>query len=161
MKAQYRMKNMPLIKQSMCVGDLVRYYGETRFKLLDKVRRIQSNQGLTVKLLNILRTNTKSGLTLDNLITGLETVSEMDIFKFKMNETDPCAWFQEGDVVMEVYMNPFFFTATAAVNNALRDPMKIPEIAKHEEAKWVAWFEKELNKYHPRQLWEKTVLKDE
>lgn len=152
---------MPLIKQSMCVGDLVRYYGELRFKLLDRIHRIQSNQGITVKVLNMLRANTSAGITLDSLITGLETVSEMDIFKFTINGIDPCSWFKENDVVMEVYMNPIYFTAQAAVNNAMRDPAKIPNIAFKDQEKWWMNFDKELDKYHPRQLWEKKVLEED
>lgn len=159
MEMKYRLKGMKLSRQSKCVGDLVRYYGDIRFTLLDKVRKIQSNATYSAKFLDLLRQHSSAGITLDNLITGLETISNMEIFRFKMNGKNPCECFSNEDIDLEIYMNPMYFTALAAIYNAMT-PERILKVSKKEEEKWIYWFEKELNKYHPSSLWEKSVLKE-
>ena len=167
MKIRYTLKKMPLLKQSLCVGDLTRYYGESKYKLIESVKRIEENRGLSAKLLNTIRKHTAmAGLTIDGLINNLELASGTDIFKFKINNQTITDMFKDGDVELEIYMNPIYFVTKGAITSQLpgfrRKPAQssteIEFKAKQEQTKWITWFERELNKYHPRSNWEKTVI---
>ena len=171
MRIEYSLNNMPKLKQALCFGDLLRYYGERKYKMIESVRRISENEGLKVKLLNQIRKHTKvAGLTLDALVNNLENVSCIDIFQYKINGVDPTIELFKNDnnISLEVYMNPIYFTTEATIKNFLpirgrRRYKKVDETelefkARKEQENWVKYFEKELNKYHSRNLWEKKVI---
>ena len=166
MKVQYTIKKMPLLKQSLCMGDLIRYYGESKFKLIESVRRIEENRGLSSKMLNTIRKHTNVGMTIDGLVTNLQMASGTDIFKFKINGVDPTEMFTDEDVQLEIYMNPLYFVTKGAISGQLpgfrRKPSntetEIEMKARQEQTKWLKWFEKELNKYHPSCFWKKNIM---
>jgi len=168
MKVKYKLKDMPLKQQSLCAGDLIRYYGESKYKMIESVEKIAENRGLTVKLLNVIRNHTTmAGLTIDSLINNLELASGTDIFKFKINGKDPTDLFKDGDMEMEIYMNPIYFATKSAISSQLPgfrrktvgSSTELEMKARQEQAKWMRWFEKELNKYHPE--WKKIVISND
>jgi len=166
MRIKYTLKDMPLLKQSLCVGDLIRYYGESKFKLIESVKRIEQNRGLTVKMLNTIRKHTKVGMSIDSLIMNLQMASGTDIFKFKINGKDPTEIFSDGEIELEIYMNPIYFVTKSAITGQIpgfrRKPAgtetEIEMKARQEQTKWIKWFDKELNKYHPSSHWKKQIL---
>lgn len=166
MKILYKLKEMPLYKQSQCIGDLTRYYGESKFKLIESVERIADNKGLSSKLLNTIRKHTSAGMTLEGLITKLELASGMDVFKFKINGTEITKMFKDGDVELEIYMNPLYFSTKGAISaqvpgfrrKTIQTQTELEIKAKQEQTKWLRWFERELNKYHPRSEWSRQVI---
>jgi hypothetical protein len=154
---------MPLRKQSLCFGDLMRYYGDSKFKLAESIRKIQTNKGIAVKLLNAIRNHTKTGMSLDVFLDSLENTSKIDIFKYTINGHDPCTIFHEGDIELEVYMNPVYFSTKGAITQNLpgfRRHKKGAGGSVYNQAKWVVWFERELNKYHSCRDWKKKVIDD-
>jgi len=166
MKIVYNLHKMPLLKQSLCIGDLIRYYGESKFKLVESVRRIEENRGLSSKMLNTIRKHTNVGMTIESLVTNLQMASGTDIFKFKINGMDPTTMFTDEDIELEIYMNPLYFVTKGAITGQLpgfrRKPAntetEIEMKARQEQTKWIKWFEKELNKYHPSCYWKKRVV---
>jgi hypothetical protein len=161
---------MKLLQQSKCMGDLMRYYGESKFKLMEDVQKISSSRGLSEKLLNTIRKHTGvAGLKIDQLVSGLETASQMDIFGYTVNGVNPCEIFQDKDVVLEVSMSPVYFATKASLGASLPGFRKvktldkedhIQALARKEQENWIRWFEKELNKYHTRRLWERKILEE-
>ena len=170
MKIRYTLHDMKLFKQAKCMGDLMRYYGESKFKLMEDVNRINSSRGLTEKLLNTIRKHTgNAGMTVDQLVNGLQTASEIDIFTYTVNGRNPCDIFQTEKVELEVYMNPIHFATKASLGAVLpgfrkaRQPnmeSQIQDLAKKEQDKWIRWFEKELNGYHTRKLWDRKIIEE-
>jgi len=168
MKLQYLLHDMSYYNQAKCMGDLMRYYGESKFKLLETINKICTNETIAIKLLNTIRKHTgMAGLTIDSLVDGLQTSASMDIFKYKVNGKNPCDIFASKDVKLEVYMNPIFFATEASLNLSLPGFRKHKSMDMEERVKeltikkrndWVRWFEKELNNYHSHKLWKKTVL---
>lgn len=166
MRIKYTLKDMPLLKQSLCIGDLMRYYGESKFKLIESVRRIEENRGLSAKMLNTIRKHTNVGMTIDALVMNLQTASGTDIFNFKINGVDPTEVFTDKNIELEIYMNPLYFVTKSAITGQIpgfrRKPastgVEIEMKARQEQTKWIKWFEKELNKYHPSSSWKKQVL---
>jgi len=168
MRIKYKLHKMPLLQQSKCMGDLTKYYGERKFKLLEQVTAIRNNDLIATKLLNTIRKHTgTTGLTIDQLVNGLETAAGVDIFTFKVNDVNPCEMFKDEDLTLEVYMNPIYFTTQAALGAQLPGfrkhrhmdmESKIKDIAQKDQDRWLRWFEKELNNYHPSKLWKRTVL---
>lgn len=169
LRIKYALSNMSLRQQALCFGDLMRYYGDSKFKLAETVAKIANNKGLRVKLLNAIRKHTgSSGLTVESLITGLETASSIDIFNFKVNGVNPCEIFGDKNVELEIYMNPLYFTTRGAITQHLpglhkarggTEKMMLIQ-AKKEEANWVRWFEKELDRYHHSNHWAKKVVEE-
>jgi len=170
MKLKYELHKMPLLQQSKCMGDLMKYYGERKFKLLEQVNAISSNEAVSIKLLNTIRKHTSfAGVTIDQLVSGLETAAGIDIFSFKVNDINPCDMFQKEDITLEVYMNPIYFTTQAALSASLPGfrkhkhmdmETKIKNMAMKDQDRWLRWFEKELNNYHPNKLWKRTLLEE-
>lgn len=166
MRIKYNLKGISLKNQSLCIGDLIRYYGESKYKLIESVERISENRGITAKMLNAIRDHTKAGMTLEGLITNLQMASGTDIFTFKVNGKDPTELFHDGDIELEIYMNPLYFTTKAGISGQIPgfrrknigSSAELQMKAKQEQAKWIKWFEKELNKYHPRSQWGKRIL---
>jgi hypothetical protein len=164
MKIRYTLEDMPLRKQSLCFGDLMRYYGDSKFKLAESIKKIQANKGVAVKLLNAIRNHTKTGMSLDMFLDSLENTSHIDIFKYTVNGKDPCTIFQEETVELEVYMNPVYFSTKGAITQHLpgfrSHKGNVYDQAKKEQDKWLVWFERELNKYHSCREWKKKVIED-
>jgi len=166
MKIKYGLKNMSLLNQSLCIGDLMRYYGESKFKLVESIEKIAEDRGLTVKMLNAIRKHTMAGITIDGLINNLELAAGTDVFKFTINGKDPTEIFIDGDIELEIYMNPLYFTTKAAISGQIpgfrrkkiSSELELNIKAKQEQTKWLRFFERELNKYHPRDQWHKKVL---
>lgn len=170
MRSVYELHDMSLLQQGKCTADLLKYYGERKYKLLEQLTSVSNNEMVTIKLLNQIRkhTNTAS-LTIDQLLSGLESAAGIDVFSFKINGINPAEMFKSRDVTLEVYMNPLYFTTQAALSQSLPGfrkhknidmDQKILEVAQKEQAKWVRWFEKELNVYHTNRLWEKIVIEE-
>lgn len=166
MKILYKLKEMPLYKQSQCIGDLTRYFGESKFKLVESVEKIEENRGLSVKLLNTIRKHTSAGMTIEGLVNNLQLASGMDVFKFKINGSDITKMFKDGDVELEIYMNPLYFATKGAISaqvpgfrrKAVQSQTELEIKAKQEQTKWLKWFERELNKYHPKSEWSRQVI---
>jgi len=165
MKIEYTLKGMPLLKQTLCIGDLLRYYGERKYKLLEDLEKIEHNKGLKIKVLNAIKEHTRAGMTIDQLMTGLQTAGAIDVFKFKVNGKDLCDAFEKTDMKLEVYMNPIYFSTAGVMSSILpgfRRVKRTPlEQAQHEQSNWIRWFEKNMNKdYHPFNKWTKKILEE-
>ena len=169
MKIKYKLKDMPLYKQSQCIGDLTKYFGESKYKLIESVEKIEENRGLSVKLLNTIRKHTHAGMTIDGFVNGLSLASGTDIFKFKINGSDITKLFKDGDIELEIYMNPLYFVTKGAMfaqvpgfrRKTFTSQTELELKAKQEQTKWLKWFEKELNKYHPRSEWNRQVISND
>ena len=148
---------MPLKEQSLCIGDLMRYYGESKYKMKESIEKITENRGIASKLLNTIREHTETGVTLDGLITQLQIASGTDIFTFKINGVDPTKVFtDEKNVELDVYMNPIYFNTKGAISSQLpgfrhkhiSSEKELVAKGRQEQQKWLRWFEKELRGYH-------------
>jgi len=167
LKLKYILKEIPFKQQALCIGDLLRYHGESKYGLAESIDRIASNKGLAVKLLNTIRSHSgMSGMTIDSLINQLQVASGIDIFKFTVNGEDLSTVFKDTkEIELDVYMNPVYFTTKGALTQYLPGIRRkkagndaVLEQAKFEQEKWIRWFERELCKYHPQNRWEKKII---
>jgi len=170
MRVKYRIAKMPLLQQSKCMGDLMKYYGERKFKLMEQVHAISNNEMVSSKLLNTIRKHGgMAGLSIEQFVQGLQTASDIDVFSFKVNDVDPCKMFKGENLELEVYMNPIYFSTQASLSVAMPGFRKHKENdveklvlkkARMEQNRWLRWFDKELNNYHPSEYWKKTVVEE-
>jgi len=165
MKILYTIKDMPPKKKSLCLGDLIRYYGETKYKTLEHIQKLQQNKTMAAKLVNSIRKlPNNQNFTIDIILQALETASSTQIFDFKIDGISPNAILKEGkDVAIEIYMNPLYFTTKAVMYQAFpgfRSKHDNIEVAiKKENDLWVKWFERELRGYSAKPF-EKTILEE-
>jgi hypothetical protein len=154
-------------KQKMlCIGDLVRYYGEAKYKTQETMEKISQNKGASAMLLNaIRRTPGMAGMTIDTLLHQLRTAAEVEIFGFTVNGQNICLPIEkESNLNIEIYMNPMYFSTKAALTTYMpsigRKKRTVELQEKREKEIWVRWFEKELNNYHPLTECKKNILED-
>jgi len=170
MKIQYHLEEIPLLQQSKCIGDLIRYYGESKYSLKDKIDQIKGSSYLSEKLLTQIKKHTgNTGLTIDKFSYGLSQASNIDIFSFKVNNFDISTIFKDKNMDLEITVNPLKFTTEASLkvgfksfrkkDNRILEKMIAKQI-EMEKKKYIAWFERELNGYHTKQLWNKTIINE-
>jgi hypothetical protein len=165
MRVQYQMDGITLKNKALCIGDLIRYYGESKYKTLDTLDKIRQNKGLSSKLLNAIRRHANMpGLTVDNLMNAIETASEYNVFTFLINGEDMTKIVDENrDVKLEIYMHPLYFSTRAALTMytpGIGKRRTLDEQEKKEKDSWTHWFEKELNTYYPIMDIKKKILEE-
>lgn len=167
MKIHYHLDQMSLLNQSKCVGDLLRYYGESKYMLKDQIDKIKGNSAISNKIMDQVKKHTGNvGLTMEQFSNGLTTAADVDIFGFKINGYDISELFTKPDLELEITVNPIKFVTEATLKVGMkslnRDKHRMEqkiqgEILKQKD-EYIKWFERELNQYHNKGLWKKTII---
>ena len=166
MRIVYELEDMGNYKKASCIGDLLKYRGETIYKLREGLNKIKNDKGISSMLINAMRkSKTMTGMTIENLINNLETGSQLEIFTFKTNDVELYKFFDnKQDLTLEIYMDDLFFQSKALLSQSLQGfrIRKLPfdVLMKKEKERWVRWFEKNLNDYHPLCKCKKTVIEE-
>jgi hypothetical protein len=166
MHIRYVLNGVSPKNKMLCIGDLIRYYGEAKYKTQEKLNKIRYNHGLSSMLLNSMRKHPgMSGMTIESLISSLEASASMDIFTFdvdgksisKMIDAD------SHNMILEVDMNPLFFSTKASLTMytpTIGKKRSFEEMEAREKENWIRWFEKELNNYCSASNWKKTIVEE-
>ncbi|RLF50598.1 MAG: hypothetical protein DRN24_06290, partial [Thermoplasmata archaeon] len=76
MRVVYELEDIGNYKKASCIGDLLKYRGETIYKLREGLNKIKNDKGISSMLINAMRkSKTMTGMTIENLINNLETGS--------------------------------------------------------------------------------------
>lgn len=160
MKIRYILNDVSTTNIVKCIGDIMRYTGETTFKLKDDAEAIRKSRTLSTIILNKLRQGKGMGaLTIDNLLNTLDNSSINNMFQFKVDGVDLCDIVKDKKhIMLEINMDDSFFMTRMLIDSALFK-VKEPELAlQKQKEKWVSWFEKNLKDYHPLNKCVKTIL---
>jgi hypothetical protein len=154
MRIIYECKDISKRNRANCVGDLLRYYGETRYKIVESLEKIKNNKTISAMLVNSMRKRAgMTGLTVDMLLTRLENTAQMKMLDLKINGKQPYIIFEDGeDMEIEIFMDDLYFETKAMLDQALPGIRKKPSVDVYvfkEKEAWVRWFEKNLKDYHP------------
>ena len=153
-------------KKASCVGDLIKYRGETIYKIREGLDKIKDNKGLASIIINAMKKNKgMAGMTIEQLLTNLETSSSIDIFSFKVNDHELYKLFDESNNMnIEVYMDDLYFQSKAMMDQALQGfrikKMPYSLLVEKEKDKWLRWFEKNLKDYHPLNQTIKSLIEE-
>lgn len=149
MKIEYEIKNISGKDKSLCIGDLIRYYGETKYKLIESVQRLNNSQTTKGMVSNLLSSALKNPMAA-SIFDNLEELSKKDIFKFTIDEFDPLV-FDNGKSTCDIIlcMGDEYFAAKAVYGMMKPGFRKIgfEEHVIREKESWLRWFEKNLNEY--------------
>ena len=151
MKVEYTIKNLPSKRKMICVGDLMGYFGEVRYKILGDVNQFTKNnttKNMVKSLLRKVASNTNVDLILDNL----EEAAKQNIFFFEVNGIDlltnaiPIA--ETEPLVLTLDMREEYFQAQAIFDVMKPGFRNLPYIdyIKKRKKEWMGWFEKNLKK---------------
>ena len=149
MKIEYTIDKITGKNKSLCVGDLIRYYGETRYKIIEGVKKLndsKTTRGMVAKLLSKAMDNPSTELIMGNL----EKFAQQNIFNFKIDGINPLK-FDNGKerCIITIELGEEFFSAKAVydmMKPGLRK-MSFEEHVEKEKENWVKWFEKNLKDY--------------
>ena len=149
MKIKYDIKNISNKNKSLCVGDLIKYYGETRYDIIDRVEKLnrsETTKGMVAKLLHNAMNNPAVSSVFDNL----EALSKKKVFEFRIDDVDPIV-FDNGNTscILIVEMGEEYFSA-----KAIYDMMKpgfrkktFEECVERQKQEFKRWFERNLKEY--------------
>ena len=88
MKIEYSLKDITPKNKAVCIGDLIRYYGETKYKIIESVEKLNNSETTKGMVINLLRKaidNPYIGNVFDNLVE----LSKKNIFSFTVDNKNP------------------------------------------------------------------------
>ena len=149
MKIEYSLKDITPKNKAVCIGDLIRYYGETKYKIIESVEKLNNSETTKGMVINLLRKaidNPYIGNVFDNLVE----LSKKNIFSFTVDNKNPVI-FDNGKnncnlcIVMD---DAYFFTkAIYAMMRPGFRKMSYEEYIEREKQEFKRWFDKNLKDY--------------
>jgi len=160
MKIQYDIKNITGKNKSVCIGDLIKFYGETRYKTIEGIERLnrdKNTRGMVVRLLQKALNNPGVQGVFDNL----SEIAKKRFFQFSVDGKDLLC-FDNGkeNCILEVEMSEEYFT-TKAIYDMMKPgirKMDFEDYVKKEKEQWNKWFEKNLNEF--TRCYERKILEE-
>lgn len=149
MKIEYNIKNISGKNKSLCIGDLVKYYGETRYKLIESIQRLNKDNTTKSMVANILK-KAMNNPNVEMMFDNMEELSKKNIFSFQIDDTNPLVFDNGKDnCKITITMNDEYFAA-----KAIYDMMKpgfhkkeYKDYVNDEKEEWKKWFTKNLKEY--------------
>lgn len=147
MKLEYTLNSISGKKKALCIGDLIKYYGETRYKIIESIQKLNENEATRGMVANLLKKVATSSPAVDMLMGNLEELAKKNIFSFTIDDINPVLFDNGRDhCIIVVDVGDEYFSA-----KAIYDMMKpgfrkhdFEENVKKEKAVWKSWFEKNL-----------------
>jgi hypothetical protein len=152
MKLEYTINNISGKNKSLCIGDMIKYYGETRYKMIEGVQKLNKSDTTKGMVAHLLKKAMKNPVV-DAMFNNIEELAnKQHFFLFTVDNIKPLL-FDNGKnhCVMVVEMTEEYFAA-----KTIYDMMK-PTLGVHkmeyedylhkEKGDWRKWFEKNLKEY--------------
>ena len=149
MKIEYKIDKITGKNKSICVGDLIRYYGETRYKIIEGIKKLndsKTTKGMVAKILSKATDNASVEMIMGNL----EETAKKQIFAFKIDDINPLTYDNGKDnCVIVVELSQEYFSAKAIYDMMKPGIRKLTfeEHIQREKENWIKWFEKNLKDY--------------
>lgn len=149
MKIEYTLEKITGKNKSLCVGDLIRYYGETRYKIIEGIQKLndsKTTKGMVAKLLSKVTDN--AGVEM--IMANLEQSAKKTIFSFDIDGVNPLLYDNGNDsCIIVIELGEEYFSAKAIYD--MMKPgfrkMTFEEHIQKEKDNWMKWFEKNLKDY--------------
>lgn len=147
MKLEYTLNSISGKKKALCVGDLIKYYGETKYKIVESIQKLNENETTRGMVASLLKKVASNSPAVDIMMGNLEELAKKNIFAFTIDDINPVLFDTGKDsCVLVVEVGDEYFAA-----KAVYDMMK-PGFRKHdyeghvkkEKEVWRSWFEKNL-----------------
>ena len=149
MKIEYSLDKITGKNKSLCVGDLVRYYGETKYKIVDGIQKLndsKTTKGMVAKLLSKATNNAGVEMIMGNL----EQYAKKSILSFSIDDINPLLYDNGKDnCVVVINISEEYFNAKA-IFDMMKPGFRKMSFEEHilkEKENWVKWFEKNLKDY--------------
>lgn len=147
MKLEYTLNSISGKKKSLCVGDLIKYYGETRYKIIESIQKLNENETTKGMVANLLKKVASNNVAVDMMIGNLEELAKKNIFSFTIDGINPVLFDTGKDTcVIVVDVGAEYFSAKA-IYDMMRPGFRkgtFEDYVKKEKNDWKSWFEKNL-----------------
>lgn len=172
MRVQYSQGDIPFQTRREFVADLIGYKLQNDLKTSQKLKAISGDRKYLSAIVNVARKSPSTmGMTIDTVMNGIETALGMEIFSFKINGIDPFSFIQEQlkskEFVIEVYMNPLYFSSQIALREAMPgfrkkqlDEKSIEEKMNRLRNGWMYEFERKTKEYIDMSKCQKKILEE-
>jgi hypothetical protein len=135
--------------KALCVGDLIRYYGETKYKIIESVEKLNSSETTKGMVANLLR-KAMSNPMASSIFDNLSELAKKDIFSFTVDGVNPIVFEDaENGCSLVVKMSDEYFQAKAIY--AMMRPgfrkYSFEECIEREKQDFRRWFDKNLKEY--------------
>ena len=103
MEIHYHLDQMSLLNQSKCVGDLIRYYGESKYMLKDQIDKIKGSSMISNKIIGTME---RMCIPLEDISANLKTFFKAYLLKspFKSEGINLVKWKKPLSVYVEQFM---------------------------------------------------------
>jgi hypothetical protein len=149
MKIKCEINNITGKQKVFCISDLIRYYGETRYKILEGIQRLnQSNttKGMIASLLKKVSNNPNVSI----MMNDLEGFAQKRVFSFTINDIDLLI-FDDGkkqcNLTVEIGDEYFFAKAVYDMMKPAFKKTTYEQYVEKEKQDWLRWFTKNLQDY--------------
>ena len=150
MKLEYTINNISGKNKSLCIGDMIKYYGETRYKMIEGIERLNKSDTTKGMVAHLIR-KAVNNPAVEMILGNLESVAnKQHFFLFTVDKIDPLV-FDNGknNCVIVIEMKEEYFAAKAIYD--MMKPgfrkMEYEDHVKKEKDDWLKWFEKNLKDY--------------
>lgn len=160
-------------KRNLFLADLIGYKIQRDIEATKKLEKLAEDKGFLSHVVNSARkSSSATGITLDTVLSGIESALTIDIFTFKLNGVDVFKLMDEqmskGAFELEVWMNPMYFSSEIALRHAVMPGFRKPQITEeyiNERMKragqaWLFQFEKNIKDYVNIPECKKTILEE-
>jgi len=149
MKIEYSLKDITPKNKAVCIGDLIRYYGETKYKIIESVEKLNNSETTKGMVMNLLRKAIDTPLV-GNVFDNLVELSKRNVFSFTVDNKDPVI-FDNGknSCNLCIVMDDAYFV-TKAIYAMMRPgfrKMSYEEYIEREKQEFKRWFDKNLKEY--------------
>lgn len=154
MKVSYTIPNMDMRVKNRFIADLLGYRLQRDIEVEQKLTKLSDNKTWIGRIIDASK-GSATGLTVDNIIQGLQTALNVSIFSFKVNGVDVFKLFEEHlkvePLVLEVEMSDLYFSSRIALEQSLKPGFRknvtteyINERMERTKMAWLFQFEKQV-----------------
>ncbi len=149
MKIEYNIKDISGKNKALCIGDLIRYYGETRYKIIESVEKLNSNETTKGMVINLLKKAINNPLV-GGIFDNMQELAKKKVFSFTVDDFNPIK-FDNGknSCILVLDMGDEYFTAKA-IYAMMRPGFRkqcFEAYVEKEKQEFRRWFEKNLKDY--------------
>lgn len=157
MKIKYVLHGMNPLKRDMMDGDLKTYISQKRLKMSESLEKMKVNKGLTGAVMRKIEQHGAGFNNIDDFISALNMAGEEGKGLYDYSIT-----IKKDDTILIMEVGEMYFVIDGMIKNMLpRFHRKSHDMTDISKEAFLRWFEHELQSYHDKNKWTRTILEGE
>jgi len=114
MKLEYTLEKISNKKKTACVGDLIKYYGEIKYKIVEQANNLSRDKITKSMVANLIKQIAANNPAVDMMLNNIEELAKKELFSFTIDGFNPLEFDNGKDsCVLVLTMNEEWFAAQA------------------------------------------------